>query len=58
MKHDHRQSTWIIGGLVIWCYRCGAWRPNTPGRHKWHKPTGPDGENPGLVEAKPRRRSK
>lgn len=48
-KHDHRQSLWIIaGGNLLWCYRCGAWRPNSPGRVMWHKPTGHDGDNPAM----------
>lgn len=48
-KHDHRQSLWLIaGGAICWCYRCGAWRRNTPEHRKWHKPTGPQGENPAM----------
>ena len=51
MKHDHRKSIWLIaGGHIIWCYRCGAWRPNVLGRMQWHKPTGPNGENPAMKE--------
>ena len=53
MKHDHRRSLWVIGnGSVIWCYRCGAWRPNVPGRMQWHKPTGPNGKNPAMKDIK------
>lgn len=49
-RHDHRDSTWLIaGGDIIWCYRCGAWRVNQPGRmFKWHRPTGLDGDNPAM----------
>lgn len=48
-KHDHRRSLWIIaGGALLWCYRCGAWRPNRPGRGRWHAPTGPGGKNPAM----------
>lgn len=43
-KHDHRQSFWIIGGKHLWCYRCGAMRPNST--KKWVKPTGLKGKNP------------
>jgi len=50
MKHDHRQSIWIIGGGWLWCYRCGAIRPNLPGRRMWDKPTGLNGENPAMRE--------
>ena len=48
-KHDHRQSSWLIaGGYIVWCYQCGAWRPNTPERMQWNKPTGIGGENPAM----------
>lgn len=48
-KHDHRQSLWIIaGGHILWCYRCGAWRMNSAEKMPWHRPTGPDGENPAM----------
>lgn len=48
MKHDHRRSIWLIaGGHIIWCYRCGAWRMNGPGR--WYRPTGPKGKNPAMA---------
>lgn len=50
-KHDHRRSVWIIaGGALLWCYRCGAWRANSAERYPWHRPTGPDGENPAMRE--------
>ena len=47
-RHDHRNSTWLIaGGAICWCYQCGAWRMNLPGRqHKWQRPTGIGGRNP------------
>jgi len=49
MKHDHRQSIWLIaGGHIVWCYQCGAWRPNTPERMRWYKTTGIGGKNPAL----------
>lgn len=48
-KHDHRKSLWLIaGGSLLWCYRCGAWRPNVPGYMYWHKPTGTNGANPAM----------
>ena len=51
MAHDHRQSLWVIAcGAILWCYRCGAWRPNIIGRMRWHRPTGPNGENPALAD--------
>jgi len=50
VKHDHRQSLWLIaGGAICWCYQCGAWKMNaadTPRR--WHKPSGIGGENPAM----------
>jgi hypothetical protein len=49
LRHDHRKSTWIIaGGSILWCYQCGAWRSNVPGRMKWNKPTGIGGANPAI----------
>lgn len=51
-RHDHRQSLWVLGAgnaSWLWCYRCGAIRPNRPGReYTWSKPTGLDGKNPAL----------
>ena len=49
-RHDHRQSMWLIaGGEICWCYQCGAWRMNRPGReYKWHRTTGIGGENPAM----------
>ena len=50
-KHDHRGSLWIIaGGKVLWCYQCGAWRPNVAGRMQWNKPTGVGGANPAMMD--------
>ena len=50
MKHDHRQSLWIIAsGKLLWCYRCGAWRVNDIDG-VWHRPTGLDGANPAMKE--------
>ena len=50
-KKPHRHAVWLIaGGAICWCYQCGAWRPNTPGRFSWHKPTGDGGANPALGE--------
>jgi hypothetical protein len=49
-RHDHRQSLWIVcGGLVLWCYQCGAWRLNTKDG-KWYRPVGVGGENPAMKE--------
>lgn len=49
-RHDHRGSLWLIaGGKVCWCYQCGAWRPNTTGRMRWHRTTGIGGPNPGML---------
>jgi hypothetical protein len=48
-RHDHRQSTWLIaGGLVVWCYQCGAWRLNTSAGSQWQRPAGIGGENPAM----------
>lgn len=53
MKHDHRQSLWIIGGgTILWCYQCGAWRPNTPGRMRWYRHVGIGGANPAMREVR------
>ena len=50
-RHDHRQSLWIIaGGNLLWCYRCGAFRVNRAGRELWHKPAGPNGQNPAMKQ--------
>jgi hypothetical protein len=55
-KHDHRQSLWLIaGGRLCWCYQCGAWRPNTPGKMQWYKPTGIGGPNPAMEDVKQRK---
>lgn len=54
-KHDHRGSIWIIaGGNILWCYQCGAWRMNLPGRVPggWHKPSGIGGANPAMSKFK------
>jgi len=48
-RHDHRQSIWIIGGMWLWCYRCGALRENIK-ESKWIRPTGPTGTNPALTD--------
>ena len=46
MKHDHRKSLWVIGGgMLLWCYRCGAIRSNE-NDSKWRRPVGLDGKNP------------
>lgn len=48
--HDHRTSVWLIaGGNVVWCYVCGAWRYNKPGRQLWCKPTGDATKTPAMV---------
>ena len=47
--HDHRGSVWLIaGGSIIWCYACGAWRPNVAGKLQWHKPSGDKAINPAM----------
>lgn len=50
----HRRSWLLFGGLLEWCYQCGAFRnmeathggnaiyPESP----WCYPTGPNGDNP------------
>ena len=51
-RHDHRQSLWIVcGGLVLWCYQCGAWRLNMKDG-KWYRPVGVGGENPAMKEGR------
>jgi hypothetical protein len=50
-KSRHRKC-WIIGNYpgTLWCYECGAIRPNTPPRaDRWTYPVGPDGENPAVT---------
>lgn len=50
-KHRHDGSIWIIaGGALLWCYQCGAFRPNSAGRVPggWHKPSGIGGPNPAM----------
>lgn len=49
----HRNSWLLLGGLVEWCYQCGAWRQlKANGLNSlavvgpWCVPTGPNGENP------------
>lgn len=50
MRHDHRQSAWVIGGgRLLWCYQCGSWRQNLPGC-RWQKPSGIGGPNPATRE--------
>ena len=50
--HDHRLSLWIISngdllnGDLLWCYVCGAWRPNRAGRMPWYRPSGDKTINP------------
>lgn len=54
MTCRHSNHSWLIcGGLIEWCYRCGAFR-KMKHLHEtavapdgaWARPTGPDGENP------------
>ena len=50
-RHDHRGSLWAIaGGALLWCYQCGAWRPNNSLGRGWHRPTGIGGENPAMTK--------
>lgn len=50
--HDHRRGLWIIsGGSMLWCYQCGAIRPNRAGRLRWAVPTGDAGSNPHAIAA-------
>ena len=46
----HRKC-WVIGsGGTLWCYECGAVRPNVgPGGANWTYPVGPEGENPAVT---------
>jgi hypothetical protein len=49
-RHRHESSMWgIVGGLALWCYQCGAFRPNAPGA-KWQKPSGIGGANPAMTK--------
>jgi hypothetical protein len=51
-RHRHEQSMWIIaGGAWLWCYQCGAIRPNKPGT-RWQKPSGLGGPNPAMKDIK------
>jgi hypothetical protein len=48
---------WIIsGGYMLWCYQCGAIRPNIAGSRKnpikW-QPISKDGENPAMEDWHP-----
>lgn len=59
LRHDHRQSTWLIaGGLVVWCYQCGAWRLNFGDGTKWQRPSGIGGENPAAKMLSAKRRGR
>jgi hypothetical protein len=50
--HDHRGSVWLLAnGSIIWCYVCGAWRPNFTGRRMWYKPSGDKAINPAVKGA-------
>ena len=45
----HRKC-WIIGHSWLWCYECGAVRPNTAASHsRWIYPGGVDAHNPACV---------
>jgi len=59
MRHEHRRSIWVIaGGALLWCYRCGAWKPTTvlgSGRPRWFRPTGPAGKEPDIFGGRKRR---
>jgi hypothetical protein len=47
---DHRRGLWIVAdGSLLWCYQCGAIRPNRAGRLPWAKPTGNAADNPYRV---------
>jgi hypothetical protein len=53
MKCRHRKCWLICGGLVTWCYQCGAWRQMRHVTHNgvapvgpWCVPSGPGGFNP------------
>lgn len=45
----HRKCWVIGGGGFLWCYECGAIRPNAYGKLKWAYPVGPKGDNPSDV---------
>ena len=50
---DHRRGLWIIsGGSMLWCYQCGAIRPNQAGRLPWAIPTGDRNKNPHEISGK------
>ena len=45
----HRKC-WIVGYHWLWCWECGAIRPNTEARSdRWVYPVGPDKENPAMT---------
>jgi hypothetical protein len=54
-RHDHRRSLWIVGGgTILWCYQCGAFKPNhKDAKRGWTKPVGIGGKNPALKELAP-----
>lgn len=55
-KCSHR-TVWIIsGGSMLWCYRCGAIRPNVAGNRKHHikwQVISKDGDNPAMKDNYP-----
>lgn len=52
----HRDLWIISGGAMLWCYRCGAIRPNhmaKTGNIKWQEPVGQTAENPAMHKPYP-----
>lgn len=52
-KCNHRNCWLICGGGMVWCYECGAIRPNVAGSRKapihWQKPSYTK-ENPAIKD--------
>lgn len=53
-RSKHRKC-WILGGLWLWCYECGAITANAQSNHKkralWVYPVGPKSDNPAVADA-------
>lgn len=54
---SNHKDVWILaGGALLWCYRCGAVRPNhvyVQGLKVWQEPVGQTEANPALKDKCP-----
>lgn len=51
-KSRHRKC-WVLSGMWLWCYECGALRAYGSPPAKWTYPVGPDGANPAPTATPP-----